>query len=159
MTGQTLSSKVGTNTSGGSAVEVTTSGGSAAEANISGGTGADSWTGQASGADSWTGETSGAYSWTEEASGANSWTEEASGVQCAAHSLEMATAIKGSTEVRGKVSVIASAEALGMPAAHTDISDGSITLAISPGTSSAFAGAWILCPPPPHKKINLRKFR
>ncbi len=94
--------KWGTNTSGGSAVEVTTSGGSAAEANISGGTGADSWTGQASGADSWTGETSGAYSWTEEASGANSWTEEASGVQCAAHSLEMATAIKGSTEVREK---------------------------------------------------------
>ncbi len=63
------------------------------------------------------------------------------GSQCAAHTLKMATAITESTEVRGTVSVTASAKALGMPAAHTNISGGSITLAISPGPSSASAGA------------------
>ncbi len=122
----------------------TTSGGSAAEATTSGDTRVDSWSGEASEADSWTEEASEAGSWTKEASTANSWTGEASGVQCAAHTLKMATAIKGSTEVRGTVSVTASAEALGMPAAHTDIIGGSITLAISPGPSSASAGAWVL---------------
>ncbi len=65
-------------------------------------------------------------------------------MQCA-HTLKMATTMTGSTEVvRGTVSVIASAEALGMPAAHTDISDESITLSISPGPSSASAGAWVI---------------
>ncbi len=57
---------------------------------------------------------------------------------------KMPTAMTGSTEVRGTVSVIACAEALGMPAARTDISGGSITLAISPGPSSASAGSWVL---------------
>ncbi len=124
VTWQTLSSWIGATTSGGSAVDAATSGG----------TRADSWTGEASGEDLWTGEVSEAYS----------WTGQASGVQCAAHTHKMATAITGSAEVRGTVSVTASAEALGMPAACTDISGGSITLAISPGPSSASAGAWVL---------------
>ncbi len=80
---------------------------------------------------------------------------EASGAQCAAHTLKMATAITGSTEVRGTVSVTAIAEALGMPAARTDISGGSITLAISPDPSSASAGTRVLRPP---RKNPLGKF-
>ncbi len=87
---------------------------------------------------------SGAEAATSGGSGADSWIEEASGVQCAAHTHKLATAITESTEVRGTVSVTASAEALGMPAARTDISGGSITLAISTGPSSASAGAWVL---------------
>ncbi len=122
---------MGATSSGGSAAEAAAFSGSAVTAAASGGTGADSWTGSASGADSWTGE----------ASGADSWTGEASEVQCAAHTHKIATAITGSTEVRGTVSAKARAAALGMPAAHIDISGGSNILAISPCTSSASTGA------------------
>ncbi len=136
-------------TSGSSAVDAASSGGSAAEAVTSGGTGADSWTGEASVADSWTGE----------ASGADSWTGEASGVQCAAHTLKMVTAITGSAADSGMPAVLESEETTGMSAARTDISGGSNTLVtslLSPGPSSASAGALVLCPP--QKKNPLGKF-
>ncbi len=109
----------------------TISGGSAAEAATSGGTGVDTWTEEASGADSWTGEVSGADSWTGEASEADSWTGEASGVQCTAHMLKMVTAITGSAADSGMPAGLESEETTGMSATRTDISGGSITLAIS----------------------------
>ncbi len=112
---------MGATTLGGSAAEAATSGGSAVDAAASGGSGAEAAT-----------------------SGGDSWIGEASGEQCAAHMHKMATTITESTEVRGTVSVTASAEALRMPAARTDISGGSITLEISPGQSFASAGAWVL---------------
>ncbi len=102
---------MGATTSGGSRAEAATFGGSAADAATSGGSAANAAASGVTGTDLWT----------EEATGADLWTGEASEVQCAAHTHKIATTITGSTELRGTVSVTASAVALGMPAAHTNI--------------------------------------
>ncbi len=93
VTGQTVSTEVGTTARGGG-IRCRTSrgGGSAEEAATSGSTGAEFWIGEASGTDSWTGE--------------------ASGVQCAAHTLKMATAITGSTVDNGMLAGLECVEAV-----------------------------------------------
>ncbi len=60
--------------------------------------------------------------------------------------LKMVTAITGSA-ISGMSAGLESVETTGMSAARTDISGGSNTLVISllsPGSSSASAGAWVL---------------
>ncbi len=121
---------------GGSVAGAATSGGAEADADDLGcsavgaatlgtetSSGAVSWTGADFGADSRTG----AGSWT----GVGSGVDSRSGVgtdQYVAQTHRMATAITGSTEERGTVSVTTSAEALGMPAALAETSGGSSSL-------------------------------